>query len=210
VCWRDGNWLERGVTVSEEGRLTFADRPLVAEHLRDAARARFPAVEGDYLSEINPAAEALVGALARRCGAGTVLLIDYGFPASEYYHPQRSAGTVMGHYRHRTVDAPFLWPGLVDLTAHVDFSAMARAGIAGGMSVGGYATQARFLVNCGLLDQLSRVGDPRSAAYLREASAAQKLVSPAEMGELFKVLALVRGVETGLVGFREGDQSHRL
>src|SRR5262249_41582105 len=158
-----------------------------------------PAVEGDYLSEINPAAEALVGALAQRCSAGTVLLIDYGFPATEYYHPQRGAGPVMAHYRHRTLDDPLLWPGLARLTGHVDFSALAGAGVAGGMSVGGYATQARFLVNCGLLDQLSHVGDPRSAAYLREASAAQKLVSPAEMGELFKVLALARGVEAGLV-----------
>ena len=208
---RDGSWLERGVTADEAGRLAFADRPLAAGSLLDAARARFPAGEaGDYLSELNPAAEALVRALAQRCGGGAMLLIDYGFPAAEYYHPQRSAGTLMTHYRHRALDDPFLWPGLADLTAHVDFTAMARAGVAAGMSVGGYATQARFLLNCGLLDQLARAGDPQSTAYLREASAVHKLTSPAEMGELFKVLALVRGVEGELVGFREGDQSHRL
>jgi len=210
VRLRDGTWLERGVTVDEAGRLAFADRPLISGSLLDAACARFPAVEGDYLSEVNPAAEALVRSLAQRCGGGAMLLIDYGFPAAEYYHPQRSAGTLMAHYRHRALDDPFLWPGLADLTAHVDFTAMARAGVAGGMSVGGYATQARFLLNCGLLDRLAQTGDPQSIAYLREASAVQRLTSPAEMGELFKVLALIRGVEAGLIGFREGDQSHRL
>jgi SAM-dependent MidA family methyltransferase len=205
-----GAWLERGVAVDEEGRLAFADRPLAAGSLLDAAQGRFPIVEGDYLSEVNPAAEALVRALAQRCGGGALLVIDYGFPAPEYYHPQRTAGTLMTHYRHRSLDDPFLWPGLADLTAHVDFTAMAHAGVAAGMSVGGYASQARFLLNCGLLNYLARTGDPQSTAYLREAAAAHKLTSPAEMGELFKVLALVRGVEAGLVGFREGDQSHRL
>ena len=207
---RGDTWLERGVTVDQSGRLAFADRPLGDGNLLDAARARLPTGEGDYLSEVNPAAEALVRAIAQRCGDGAMLLIDYGFPAAEYYHPQRSAGTLMMHYRHRTLDDPFLWPGLVDLTAHVDFTAMASAGAAAGMSVGGYASQARFLLNCGLLDHLARAGDPQSTAYLREASAVHKLTSPAEMGELFKVLALVRGVEAGLLGFREGDQSHRL
>src|SRR5207248_1530112 len=83
---------------------------------------------------------------------GALLIFDYGFPASEYYHPQRNGGTVMTHYRHRTVDDPFFLPGLADLTAHVDFSAIAHAGVAGGMALTGYATQARFLINCGILD----------------------------------------------------------
>ena len=139
-----------------------------------------------------------------------LLVIDYGFPAAEYYHPQRAAGTVVAHYRHRVVHDPLFLPGLSDLSSHVDFSAIARAGVAGGMSVGGYATQARFLVNCGILDSLTAFGDPQSAAYLRQAAAVQKLLSPAEMGELFKVLALVRGLGGELVGFRDGDQGYRL
>jgi SAM-dependent MidA family methyltransferase len=209
VLRRGGAWLERGVTVDAAGRLGYGDRPLAAGTLLDAAQARFPA-EGDYLSEINPAAEALVRTLALRCGRGAMLLVDYGFPVAEYYHPQRSSGTLMAHYRHRALDDPFLLPGLVDLTAHVDFTAIAHAGVAGGMRVGGYATQARFLLNCGLLEALARTGDPQTTAYLRQASAVHKLTSPAEMGELFKVLALVRGVDLDLTGFREGDQSHRL
>jgi SAM-dependent MidA family methyltransferase len=209
VLRRGDSWFERGVTVDASGRLAHDDRPLAAGTLLNAAQARFPA-EGDYLSEINPAAEALVRTLALRCACGAMLLVDYGFPAAEYYHPQRSAGTLMAHYRHRAVADPFLLPGLADLTAHVDFTAIAHAGVAGGMRVGGYATQARFLLNCGLLDELARSGDPQSTAYLRQASAVHKLTSPAEMGELFKVLALVRGVDLELAGFREGDQTHRL
>jgi SAM-dependent MidA family methyltransferase len=209
VFRRGGAWFERGVTVDATGGLAHDDRPLAAGTLLNAAQARFPA-EGDYLSEVNPAAEALVRTLALRCVCGAMFLVDYGFPAAEYYHPQRSAGTLMAHYRHRAVDDPFLLPGLADLTAHVDFTAIACAGVAGGMRVGGFATQARFLLNCGLLDALARSGDPQSTAYLRQASAVHKLTSPAEMGELFKVLALVRGVDFELAGFREGDQSHRL
>jgi SAM-dependent MidA family methyltransferase len=116
----------------------------------------------------------------------------------------------MTHYRHRTLDDPFLLPGLTDLTAHVDFSSIAHAGVAGGMSLAGYATQARFLINCGILDALARRGDAQSAAYLREAAAVQKLLSPAEMGELFKALAMTKGIDHDLIGFLDGDQSHRL
>ncbi len=209
IVRRGGAWFERGVEIGAAGERRFADRPLANGALRDAAGACFPG-DGDYVSEINPAAQALVKSLALRCDAGALFIFDYGFPASEYYHPQRSAGTLMAHYRHRTVDDPFFLPGLADLTAHVDFSAIAHAGAAGGMSLTGYATQARFLINCGILDALARRGEPRSAAYLREAAAMQKLLSPAEMGELFKALALSKGIDENLIGFRDGDQSHRL
>ncbi|HEY7944273.1 MAG TPA: SAM-dependent methyltransferase [Casimicrobiaceae bacterium] len=208
IARQRGTWFERGVAVAG-GRLALADRPLAAGALRDAAAAAFPA-QGDYVSEINPAAQALVVSLAERCDAGLLLVIDYGFPAAEYYHPQRAGGTLIAHYRHRAVHDPLFLPGLSDLSAHVDFSAIARAGVAGGMTVGGYATQARFLINCGILDALAGCGDPSSAAYLREAAAVQKLLSPAEMGELFKALALLRGIDGELTGFGDGDQSHRL
>ncbi|MDQ6916606.1 MAG: class I SAM-dependent methyltransferase [Pseudomonadota bacterium] len=209
IARRGGAWYERGVELGAGGNLRFGDRALSKGALRDAAMMCFPD-EGDYLSEINPAAQALVRSLALRCDAGALLLLDYGFPASEYYHPQRTGGTLVAHYRHRVVDDPFFLPGLADLTAHVDFSAIARAGVAGGMAIAGYATQARFLVNCGILDALARRGDPRSVAYIREAAAVQKLLSPAEMGEFFKVLAMSKGVDIDLIGFRDGDQSHRL
>ncbi len=208
IARQRGAWFERGVSLVG-GRLALADRPLTQGALRDAASAAFPP-EGDYVSEINPAAQALIRSLSERCDAGVLLIIDYGFPAAEYYHPQRASGTLVAHYRHRAVHDPLFMPGLCDVSAHVDFSAIARAGVAGGMTVGGYATQARFLINCGILDALAACGDPQTSAYLRQAAAVQKLLSPAEMGELFKVLALVRGVDGELVGFSDGDQGHRL
>jgi SAM-dependent MidA family methyltransferase len=208
VVRRDGTWQERGVVLDGD-RLVLADRPLAEGALLAAAQASFPA-HGDYASEINPAAQALVNSLARRCEAGALFCVDYGFPAAEYYHAQRSTGTLMAHYRHRALEDVLFLPGLVDLTAHVDFSAIAHSGVAAGMRLAGFTSQARFLVNCGVLDLLAQIGDPSSSSYLREAAAVQKLLAPAEMGELFKVLALTRGIDDVLIGFREGDRSHRL
>jgi SAM-dependent MidA family methyltransferase len=135
------------------------------------------------------------------------LLIDYGFPRREYYHPQRLMGTLMCHYRHHAHADPLWLPGLNDVTAHVDFTAVADAAHAAGLEVRGYTTQAHFLLNCGLLD---RVQAQPAAERLRAAGAAQRLVSEAEMGELFKVLALGRGVDLPLAGFARGDRLHRL
>jgi SAM-dependent MidA family methyltransferase len=205
VARRDGMWFERGVTQSE-GRFALAERPLDHSTLLALARARFPE-HGDYLSEVNPAAEALVATIAKRVGEGGVLIVDYGFPAREYYHPQRASGTLVGHYRHRVHDDPFLWPGLSDLTSHVDFSAIARAGERAGLRVAGFATQASFLLGCGILDGLRDVGAPASADYIRASAAVQKLLSPAEMGELFKVLLLARGDVPWLA---LQDDAHRL
>jgi SAM-dependent MidA family methyltransferase len=209
VARRDGEWFERGVTVDATTSLAFADRSLAPGMLRTMAQSRFPAA-GDYVAELNPAAEALVTTLGERCELGLMLLVDYGFPEAEYYHPQRDAGTLMAHYRHHALADPFFYPGLSDITAHVDFSAVARASVAGGMTVAGFATQAQFLVACGVLDGLAGCGDPESMDYLRAASAVHKLTSPAEMGELFKVLALTRGLDVELIGFGAGERSHRL
>ena len=208
IARHDGQWLERGVSRAAAG-FAWAERPLVDAHLTALAAARFPPVI-DYASELNPAAEALVELTARRLTAGALVIIDYGFPRAEYYHPQRSAGTLMGHYRHHAHSDPFLWPGLSDLTAHVDFTAMAAAGERAGLAVAGFASQSAFLLSCGLLERLSAVGAPDSAAYLREASALQMLTSPAEMGELFKVLALERSERIAWPGFLLSDRAHRL
>ncbi len=207
VARRDGKWFERGVAWN--GALAWRERSLADPSLRRRAEERFPP-HGDYASEINPAAEALVTTLGRRMIGGALLVIDYGFPRQEYYHAQRSEGTLMGHYRHRAHGDPFLWPGLSDLTAHVDFTAMALAGERGGLTVAGYASLAAFLVGCGILDRLAETGDPETAAYLREAAAIQKLLSPAEMGELFKVLALARSDGIVWPCFAAGDRTHRL
>jgi SAM-dependent MidA family methyltransferase len=135
---------------------------------------------------------------------GAMFFIDYGFRGAEYYHRDRGAGTLMCHYRHFAHSDPFHLPGLQDITAHVDFTAVAEAGIESGLELLGYATQANFLLGCGLTGLLSRVDANKSAQYLPLAGQAQKLLSPAEMGEFFKVIALGRGVATPLDGFATG------
>jgi SAM-dependent MidA family methyltransferase len=208
VARRGGEWRERGVVV-QDGALAIAERPLANEAVRALARDRFPA-DIDYASEVNPAAEALVRELARRLARGALLILDYGFARHEYYHPQRNEGTLVGHYRHRVHADPLLWPGLSDLTAHVDFTAVAEAGEAEGLHVAGYASQAAFLLGCGILDLLARTGAAGSSAYLRAAAAVQQLTSPAEMGELFKVLALARDATIAWPGFAIVNRADRL
>ena len=208
IARRGGAWLERGVTW--DGALAWSDRPLPEGALRTLASARFPAAH-DYTSEINPAAEALVRSVAIRVRRGAIVALDYGFPRAEYYHPQRATGTLMGHYRHRAHDDPFLWPGLSDLTAHVDFTAVAEAGVAGGLRVAAYTSLAAFLVGAGILQDLAGVGDPASSQYIREAAAVQRLLSPAEMGELFKVIVLTeKGGGIVWPYLQDADRSHRL
>jgi SAM-dependent MidA family methyltransferase len=116
----------------------------------------------------------------------------------------------MCHYRHRAHDDPFLFPGLQDITAHVDFTSVAEAGIGAGLQLLGYTTQAQFLINCDIADLLARTPAAHTAAYLPLAAGVQKLISPAEMGELFKVIALGRGVPPPLAGFKTGDKSRLL
>jgi SAM-dependent MidA family methyltransferase len=204
---KGGDWLERGV-VWKEGALAWDERPLDDARVRAIAQTRFPA-DIDYVSEVNPAAEALVTTLAQRIASGALLVVDYGFPRHEYYHPQRSEGTLVGHYRHRVHADPFLWPGLSDLTSHVDFTAIADAARRGGLHVAGFATQASFLLGCGILDRLRDVGAPDRADYLRAATAVQQLLSPAEMGELFKVLLVARG-DVAWRSLALTDMTHRL
>ena len=207
IARRRGKWLERGVAW-RDGAFAGDERPLDDARAQSVAAARFPE-EGDYESEVNPAAEALVATIAQRVTSGAVLVVDYGFPRHEYYHAQRREGTLVGHYRHRAHADPFLWPGLSDLTTHVDFTAIAEAGERAGLHVAGFSTQASFLLGCGILDRLQALGAPDSADYLRAAAAVQKLVSPAEMGELFKVLLLARG-DIDWRSLALVDMAHRL
>ncbi len=209
VASRGGKLFERGVAWNDgKARFEWDERP-AAEALAALAAQRFPPGI-DYLSEINPASNALVEDIGRRLVGGAALFIDYGFPALEYYHPQRGEGTLMCHYRHRAHADPFVWPGLNDITAHVDFSAIADAGARAGLHVVGFAPQAPFLMGCGILDLLAAVGSPESAAYMKAAAPVQKLLSPAEMGELFKVLALARTEGIDWKGFALVDRSGRL
>jgi SAM-dependent MidA family methyltransferase len=199
--------VERGVALADGG-FAWAERPLSGV-LRAAVDAScFPAP--DYTTEIQLQARGFMRSIARMLDEGVALFIDYGFPRREYYHPQRSRGTLMCHYRHRAHDDPFFLPGLQDITSHIDFTAMAEAAVDGGAALLGYATQAQFLLNCGITELLARTPAEDAAAYLPLAAQAHKLTSPAEMGELFKAIAVGKGVRAPLLGFASGDKRHVL
>jgi SAM-dependent MidA family methyltransferase len=206
VHWRDDGLFERGVAVRDDA-LVWEERP-ADSGLRAVCETLD--VTAPYVSEIAAPASNLVADLCRRVDRGALILIDYGFPRSEYYHPQRSSGTLVCHYRHHVHDDPFFLPGLQDITAHVDFTAVAEAGVETGCRLAGFTSQAQFLLNCGMTELLARTPAADAVAYLPQAASVQKLLSPAEMGELFKVLSLSRGIDAPLLGFVTGDRGARL
>jgi SAM-dependent MidA family methyltransferase len=197
---KNGVWHERGVVfpLQWQDRLTDLRPPVEIEG------------EHDYLTEIHTQAEAFVNTLADRLKAsvsqggkgGAVFLIDYGFPESEYFHPQRHMGTLMCHQLHKSDPDPLVDVGQKDITAHVNFTGIALAAQDAGLHVLGYASQAHFLINCGLLP-------PLVDAPLAEKAMAQKLITEHEMGELFKVVAFGTS-EWEPLGFALGDRSHAL
>ena len=204
-----GRWHERGV-VRQGDTFAFQDRLLA-----DAAiPARLAAIEGDHdvVTETHDEAEGFARAVGALLARGAAFFIDYGFPASEYYHPQRVGGTLMCHYRHHAHPDPFLYPGLQDITAHVNFTGIAEAASDAGLTVAGFASQARFLMNAGITDLMMSLDPSDAASFLPQANAVQKLLSEAEMGELFKVIALTRGIDDALPlsGFSRGDRSYAL
>ena len=198
---KGGEILERGVSVTEAG-FAWEDMPLPDGELRRRALRVLPSGDYEYLTEVNLAAEALVRTLAAALQSGLALFIDYGYARAEYYHPQRSMGTLRCHYRHRFHNDPFFLPGLQDITAHVDFSAMATAAESAGAEVMGYTTQAHFLISCGLAVLVSG-GDPgMTLSRLKATSEVLRLINPQEMGELFKVLGIARGLSPPFLGFQ--------
>lgn len=178
----------------------------------DAVTASLPdALPTGYRSEYGFAVRAWVADLAHRLDAGLMLLIDYGYPRREYYHPQRGEGTLRCHYRHRAHDDPLIWPGLQDISVHVDFTAVAEAGAAEGLKVAGFTSQAGFLLATGLLDAAQgAAAQPGSRDYVALAHQIKRLTLPGEMGEAIKVIGLVRGELAPLIGFAEMDYLHRL
>ena len=198
-------WHERGVSFDPVGGLVWRDRPTALRPSCDVAG------EHDYVTELHPQAEAFVRTLADRLAQGAAFFIDYGFPEREYYHAQRHMGTVMCHRAHRMDANPLADVGDKDITAHVNFTGLAlaaqetggRPGPSAGFGILGYTTQARFLMNCGLLQLLEQ-------ASLQDRTMAQKLVMEHEMGELFKVIGFCKGEPWDAIGFSQGDRTHTL
>lgn len=198
----NGIWHERGVAMahdSAEGsdRLVWQDRATTLRPPLEIQGAH------DYLTEIHPQGEAFVRTLGDRLVRGAAFLIDYGFPEAEYYHPQRHMGTLMCHKSHLADSDPLVDVGQKDITAHVNFTGVAMAANDAGLGVLGYCSQARFLMNCGLLGQIE-------VADLQTRVMAQKLIMEHEMGELFKVIGFYKGEPWDAIGFAQGDRTHTL
>lgn len=210
VAWREDVIVERGVGLDEAGGFTWNERPATGTLLGAAeeigGQCQLPP---GFESEISLAVRAWSAEWGRILNQGALLLIDYGFPRREFYHQQRGRGTLMCHYRHHAHTDPFYLPGLQDVTVHVDFTAVIAAAHGAGLDLLGYASQGQFLLNCGILDLLAAIpnGTPD---YIRATGAVNNLLMPHEMGELFKVIAIGRGIDDDLCGFTSGDQGWRL
>jgi SAM-dependent MidA family methyltransferase len=199
--------IEQLRVVCKDGHFKWCGQP-ASEAVRQ--RVQTLALPIPYISEINLAAEAWVHSIAEYLQAGVLLLIDYGFPRAEFYHPQRNQGTLMCHYQHRAHDDPLILTGLQDITAHIDFTAIAEAGFDAGLSVLGYTSQAAFLLSNGLDELAGTSGATGAREHMGLARQINTLTSPAEMGELYKVIAFGRDIDITLQGFSLNDRRGRL
>lgn len=198
------------VSLNEFNEESLTESPYVWQYLptrdaslRAAVEALRPNLPIGYVSEMNLTLPAWIQAIAESLAAGLVLLIDYGFPSHEYYHPQRDQGTLMCHYQHQAHDNPLILIGIQDITAHVDFTAVGESAESAHLQVSGYSNQANFLLACGLPEMLSSLNYNDTQYYLQQTQQAKTLILPSEMGELFKVMALTRHWEQPLLGFSE-------
>ncbi len=196
VVWRD-NKFSFQLKSSFDERLVRRVKNIEAELERELG--------ADYVSEINFAAEDWIKSIAASLQQGVIILIDYGFPRHEYYHEQRTQGTLMCHYRHRTHPDPFVYPGLQDITAHVDFTAMADAALKADLKVIGYTNQASFLMGAGLLELSAMNEDVNVEQQMETASQIKKLTLPHEMGELFKVIGFSKDCDVLIPAFEFRD-----
>ena len=211
ICWHSADNIEQvGVALDRNGQFVFQNRPLQKPALL-ANACKLPIASFPYTSELHLVQQAFISTLAKRLVRGGVIFIDYGFDEAQFYSPHRTNGTLIGHYRHHTIHDPFFYPGLCDLTCHVNFTVMAEAALDAGLTLAGFTSQAQFLLNLGITDRLTQVGAPHEAAYIKEATACQTLLGLHEMGEQFKVIGFARGIDAdNWQGFTEGDICYRL
>lgn len=193
------------VVGEKDGELNwFFRKP--SDELKNALRDfEFPS---PYLSEINCSLPAWFKSLSESMQEGVALFIDYGFPRAEFYHPERNQGTLRCHFRHRSHDNPLINIGIQDITAHVDFTAVAEAADAAGFDILGYTSQALFLLSCGLEKLISSEAD--LLANYNTAQKIKTLTLPSEMGELVKVIAIGKNFDSELLGFDISNQLERL
>jgi SAM-dependent MidA family methyltransferase len=208
--WRGGQALELGVAWREGGLLECLRPGDARLQDRVAALARAGRWEDDYRSEYCPALPAWTAELAGCLERGLLLLIDYGYGRPEYYHPQRAMGTLMCHYRHQAHGDPLWFPGLQDITAFVDFTAIAEAASDAGLRLEGFSSQAQFLLACGIDRLLAQVDAADLQRFVSLSNEAKRLLLPGDMGDRFKAIGFSRHLEGPLAGFGSQDLRSRL
>jgi len=210
---RISNGLVTELRVGRNGN-SFVWRPSTDDFLPDQMQHILGGYLGElpdgYVTEYNAILPPFIQALSAILGAGAIIVVDYGYPRSEYYHPQRAAGTLVCHYRHRRHDNPFIYTGIQDITISVDFTLVAESAHASGLEIHEFTTQAGFLVSCGLEKIIADISDGDDKKMLRLTQQAGRLILPGEMGETFKVMTLGRDLRQPLPGSGFGSQLHRL
>jgi SAM-dependent MidA family methyltransferase len=219
ITYQNQQWVFKDVTLTKESTEDASEDIIGFKHClgKEVPQAMLPeclrqqSFENGYTTEININAKAWMNSISEILDKGILLTIDYGFPEHEYYHQQRNQGTVMGHYAHHAIQDPFFYPGLCDLTAHLDWTSIANTGINSGLSLLGFTSQASYLLDAGIGSLLMEKVDPsNSAEFMPHSNAIQKLLSEAEMGELFKVMCFGKELpfeEGDLPGFRSRPRS---
>jgi SAM-dependent MidA family methyltransferase len=213
-CWTGETFLERCVTYDAvQNHFAWQDSIIPKDSMLELALGHLPreAFSKNYRSEINLFLPAWIASLSDTLDQGLILLLDYGFPQKEFYHPERTQGTLMCHYQHKAHADPFLHIGHQDITAHVDFTSVAKAAKAAHLTVAGYTNQANFLLNAGILEAFEKQ-IPLAAGLpsIQLQQSLRRLIEPHEMGELFKCMALTRDIKGPLIGFETGDRRETL
>ena len=200
IIYQNGFWYWYGVSFAEDKFFWKTGKP-VEQALLPESLLSGNFSEG-YVTELHPQANAWIRQIAKQLDAGLFLTFDYGFPESEYYHPQRIEGTLMAHHRHHAIQDPFYLPGLCDLTTHVEWAQIARSALAENVDDVYLTNQAAFLLDAGIGDIALEIGDPSNPeTFLPISNSLQKLLSEAEMGELFKAFAFSKKLDALLPGY---------
>ena len=203
------NGIEEYQVTFDNDEFQFVTKK-ASDPLKQAVGAIQPGLSSGYSSEICQILPAWFKGLSDSISRGVIFCVDYGYSQHDYYHPERISGTLICHYRHRAHDDPFIYIGLQDISASVDFTAVAEAGFSSGLSVAGYTTQTHFLMSCGLAELLEDEQETSTEHYLQLSQQAKTLTLPGEMGERFKVIGFTKEFDEPLLGFEINNMLERL
>ena len=202
-----GMYYQKGIGI-ENDLLVWKEKPI--DDISNYEEIDLKNLPDDYVAEYPLYIKNWLKKISQSLNKGIVFIIDYGFNQREYFHEQRSQGTLMCHFKHYAHDNPLIQVGIQDITTHVNFSYVAREASKLGLNITGFISQANFLINCGILNLLETINLEDRALYMKSVSEVQKLLSPSEMGDLFKVMTLEKNIDIDLLGLKQNNRITRL